>query len=249
MTILSERGIIDVLRGIAPAALSETVLVALPDPDLAESGARIISRGREAAEAALRRDAERYSSRVPVLRCESGEEIAVEFVEETAGGVAASSVVVLRLNGQEIVRVLAFRHDHVPMRVVRQPSVRTTSDGAASVVRRYLDHLEAGRSAEAAACFAGDAIYSFPPRAGSGERGTIAGRSAIEEAFVARGVNAARHVIQGITSSDQWGGFIVAGRVTGLPGGTSASFVSCASIGDGLIQRYVAQMCIPEVPA
>jgi len=239
--------IFDALRGDRPDVLSSDVVVALPDPGRSESEARLVTTGRQAAASALALDAGQYQTRVPVLRCEEGNAVFLEFLENTRGGIPQSSSVAVTTRARSVASVVAFRHDFVPVPKARRPGAEVPVAAAESVVRRYLDHLEAGRAAEAVACFEEDGIYSFPPRTAAGRRGTVQGSEAIRSVFQARGVNDARHHIATVAGSTAIGDFAVWGRVTGLPAGKSATFLSCVVIGDrGLIQRYVAQMCIPE---
>jgi hypothetical protein len=227
--------------------LSSDVVVALPDPGRSETEARLVTTGRQAAASALALDAGQYQARVPVLRCEEGNAVFLEFLENTRGGIPQSSTVAVTTRARSVAGVVAFRHDFVPVPKARRLGADVPAAAAASVVRRYLDHLEAGRAAEAVDCFEQDGIYSFPPRTAAGHRGTVQGREAIRSVFEARGVNDARHHIATVAGSAAIGDFAVWGRVTGLSAGNSATFLSCVVIGDhGLIQRYVAQMCIPE---
>jgi ketosteroid isomerase-like protein len=238
--------IVDALQGERPDMLSSDVMVALPDPDLPESGARLVNTGRQAAASALALDARQYQTRIPVLRCEEGHAVFIEFVENRRGGLRQSTAVAVATRARSVANVVAFRHDFVPVAEARCPGAEVPVAAAESVVRRYLDHLEAGRAAAAVDCFEEDGIYSFPPRTAAGHRGTVQGREAIRSVFEARGVNAARHHIAAVAGSAAIADFVVWGRVTGLPAGKSATFLSCVVIGDhGLIQRYVAQMCIP----
>jgi SnoaL-like domain len=239
--------IFDALRGERPEMLSSDVIVALPDPGLPESGARLVTSGRQAAASALALDARQYQTRVPVLRCEEGNAVFLEFVENRRGGIPQSAAVAVATRARSVASVVGFRHDFVMVGQARRPGAEVSVAAAESVVRRYLDHLEAGRAAAAVDCFEEDGIYSFPPRTAAGDRGTVQGREAIRSVFEARGVNDARHHIATVAGTAAMADFAVWGRVTGLPAGTSATFLSCVAIGDhGLIQRYVAQMCIPE---
>lgn len=240
--------IFDALRGERPDMLSSDVMVALPDPGQPESGARLVTAGRQAAASALALDARQHETRVPVLRCEEGNTVFLEFVENRRGGISQSVAMAVTLRARSVASVVAFRHDFVPVGKARRPGREVPVTTAESVVRRYLDHLEAGRAAAAVDCFEEDGIYSFPPRTAAGDRGTVQGREAIRSVFEARGVNDARHRIATVAGSTAIADFAVWGRVTGLSAGKSATFLSCVAIGDhGLIQRYVAQMCIPEV--
>ena len=76
----------------------------------------------------------------------------------------------------------------------------------------------------------------------------MTGRSAITSVFEARGTNAARHHIDQVARNAAGTDFVISGRVTGLPAGQSATFASCVQIAAGLISRYVAAICVPEVP-
>ena len=76
----------------------------------------------------------------------------------------------------------------------------------------------------------------------------MTGRSAITSVFGARGTNAARHHIEQVTGDAAETDFVVSARVTGLPAGQSATFASSVQVAAGLISRYVAVMCVPEVP-
>jgi hypothetical protein len=242
-----EDWIFGALRGERPDVLSPDVIVALQDPGLPESEARLVTAGRQAAASALALDARQHETRVPVLRCEEGDAVFIEFLENVRGGIPQSSAVAVANRAGSVASVVAFRHEFVPVSNARRPRAEVSVAAAESVVRRYLDHLEAGRAAAAVDCFEQDGIYSFPPRTATGHRGTVQGRKAIRSVFEARGVNAARHHIATVAGSAAIADFAVWGRVTGLPAGKSATFLSCVAIGDhGLIQRYVAQMCIPE---
>jgi ketosteroid isomerase-like protein len=243
-----------VLRGDRPEALSPMVVTALPDPARPEAGQRVIAAGREAAAAALARDALGRGRREPVFCCAQRDRAAIEFAEASPDGTRRSSIVTMQLAAGSITRIVAFRHTYVPR--LAGPGTAGTPAGAAGtpadaaqlLVRRYLDELEAGRAAEAAGCFAEDAIYSFPPRTADGDRGVVTGRSAITSVFEARGTNAARHHIEQVTGNAAGTDFVISGRVTGLPAGQSATFASCVQVAAGLISRYVAVMCVPEVP-
>jgi hypothetical protein len=246
---VSDEWLYEALRGELPSALSSDVLVALPNPALVEVGARSVVSGREPAAAALRLDASRYRSRTALLRCENGDDVVIEFAEDAGSAAGHSSVVAVRRNAQSIQRVLGFRHKLVDPAPARQALARTSTAAVEAVLRRYLDNLEAGRAAEAAECFAEGAIYSFPPRAGSTERGVVVGKQAIKDAFTARGINDARHHVSEVAASADGNDFAVSGRVIGLPNEMTATFLSCVAMSnDGLIQRYVAVMCVPELP-
>jgi ketosteroid isomerase-like protein len=236
-----------VLRGEGPEALSPMVLTALPDPALPETGKRVIAAGRQPAASALARDALGRGRREPVFWCAQRDRAAIEFAETSPDASRRSSIVTMQLAGGSITRIVAFRHAYVPRRA-GPGAAGTPADAAQALVRRYLDDLEAGRAAEAAACFAEDAIYSFPPRTADGDRGVVTGRSAITSVFEARGTNAARHHIEQVTGNVAGTDFVISGRVTGLPAGQSATFASCVQVAAGLISRYVAVMCVPEVP-
>jgi SnoaL-like domain len=237
-----------VLWGDGPDALSPLVVVALPDPALPETGKRVIAVGRQAAASALARDALGRGRREPTFWCARRDRAAIEFAESSPDGTRRSSIVTMQLAAGAITRIVAFRHAFVPRLAGPGAVAGTSADAAQALVRRYLDDLEAGRATEAAACFAGDAIYSFPPRTADGDRGIVTGRSAITSVFQARGTNAARHHIDQVTGNAAGTDFAISGRVTGLPAGKSATFASSAQVAAGLISRYVAAMCVPEVP-
>jgi ketosteroid isomerase-like protein len=257
-----------VLRGDRPEALSPMVVTALPDPARPEAGQRVIAAGRQAAAAALARDALGRGRREPVFCCAQRDRAAIEFAEASPDGTRRSSIVTMQLAAGSITRIVAFRHTYVPRLAgpgtagtpagaagtpadaagTPADAAGTPADAAQLLVRRYLDDLEAGRAAEAAGCFAEDAIYSFPPRTADGDRGVVTGRSAITSVFEARGTNAARHHIEQVTGNAAGTDFVISGRVTGLPAGQSATFASCVQVAAGLISRYVAVMCVPEVP-
>ena len=236
-----------VLSGDGPDALSPMVVTALPDPALPETGRRVIASGLAAA-AALARDALGHGRREPVFCCVQRDRAAIEFAETSPDGTRRSSIVTMQLAAGSITRIVAFRHAYVPRLAGPGAAAGMLADAAQALVRRYLDDLEAGRAAEAAACFADDAIYSFPPRTADGDRGVVTGRSAITSVFGARGTNAARHHIEQVTGDAAGTDFVVSGRVTGLPAGQSATFASSVQVAAGLISRYVAVMCVPEVP-
>lgn len=237
-----------VLSGDGPDALSPMVVTALPDPALPETGKRVIAAGRQAVASALARDALGRGRREPVFCCARRDRAAIEFAETSPDGSRRSSIVTMQLAAGSITRIVAFRHAYVPRLAGPAAAAGTPADAAQLLVRRYLDDLEAGRATEAAACFAEDAIYSFPPRTADGDRGIVTGRSAIASVFEARGTNAARHHIQQVTGNAAGTDFVISGRVTGLPAGQSATFASCVQVAAGLISRYVAAMCVPEVP-
>ncbi len=236
-----------VLSGDGPDALSPMVVTALPDPALPETGRRVIAAGRQAAASALARDALGRGRREPVFCCAQRDRAAIEFAETSPDGTRRSSIVTMQLAAGSITRIVAFRHTYVP-RLTGPAAAGTPADAAQLLVRRYLDDLEAGRATEAAACFADDAIYSFPPRTADEDRGIVTGRSAITSVFEARGTNAARHHIEQVTGDAAGTDFVISGRVTGLPAGQSATFASSVQVAAGLISRYVAAMCVPEVP-
>jgi hypothetical protein len=75
----------------------------------------------------------------------------------------------------------------------------------------------------------------------------MTGRSAITSVFEARGTNSARHYLEHVVGNAAGTDFVISGRVTGLPAGQSATFASSAQIAAGLISRYVAALCVPEV--
>lgn len=237
-----------VLWGDGPDALSPMVVTALPDPALPETGRRVIADGRQAAASALAQDALGRGRREPVFCCVQRDRAAIEFAETSPDGTRRSSIVTMQLAAGSITRIVAFRHAYVPRLVGPGAAAGTSAKAARLLVRRYLDDLEAGRAAEAAACFAEDAIYSFPPRTADGDRGVVTGRSAITSVFEARGTNAARHHIEYVVGNAAGTDFVISGRVTGLPAGQSATFASSAQVAAGQISRYVAAMCVPEVP-
>ena len=156
-----------VLSGDGPDALSPMVVTALPDPALPETGRRVI-----AAEAGggVRPRAGRARPRPaqPVFCCAQRDRAAIEFAETSPDGTRCSSIVTMQLAAGSITRIVAFRHAYVP-RLAGPGAAGTSADAAQLLVRRYLDDLEAGRATEAAACFADDAIYSFPPRTADGD--------------------------------------------------------------------------------
>ncbi len=170
-----------------------------------------------------------------------------ELVELTSGG-SHSVGIVLGLAGETVSSVVMFRHPRVGLPIPpATPDSPVPVESADALVRRYLMHLEGGEVGEAVACFSSAGAYSVPPRSAVGPRVEAQGRVAIERVFTERGVNAARHHIERILPGDRGNDFMVFGHVAGLPEANSATFLSCLHVGaDGLIARYVAQMCVPE---
>jgi len=248
VTVITADWMVGVLCGDGPDALSPTVVTALPDPALPETGKRVITVGRQAAASALAQDALGRGRPEPVFCCAQRDRAAIEFAETSPDGTRRSSIVTMQLAAGSITRIVAFRHAYVPRLADPGAAAGTPADTAQRLVRRYLDDLEAGRAAEVAACFAENAIYSFPPRTADGDRAVVIGRSAITSIFEARGTNAARHHIKHVVGNAAGTDFVISGRVTGLPAGQSATFASSAQVTAGLISRYMAAMCVPEVP-
>ncbi|MCW2785379.1 MAG: hypothetical protein JWP74_1896 [Marmoricola sp.] len=124
----------------------------------------------------------------------------------------------------------------------------TTPEAGESIVINYFDLLEAGHAEQAASCFSVDAVYSTPPPAGGHVRGLVIGRENIHAAFVARGVNDARHHVEA-TATDGAGRFMIDGWVSGIAE-SGGSFVSSFWVDeDGLICRYAAILKVPRVGA
>jgi len=185
-----------------------------------------------------------------------------ELREESPDGRSGTAVVVLSGELTSVASLLLFRTELVPVRPVAHRTTLSATlsatllgaEQAAAAVRNYLDQLEAGYAEAAAACFATDAIYSFPPRTVEGARGIVNGRDAIEAVFRARGVNDARHHVEQVVATDEANGansFVILGFVDGLGVGSvsMATFVSTVHLDtDGLISRYVAHMCVPHLP-
>jgi hypothetical protein len=232
--------------GVSPEHLDPGVVSALVDPGKHEGAPRRVSRGRAGVLAALAADALCFQSRREVLRCADEAALVIEYAETSEVGRSASSVIVCGLTGTSITSIVNYRHQLVPMvSAVEGRSVDV--DTAIASVWRYLTHLEAGRTSEASAQFSVDAIYSFPPRQPGQPRGIARGREAIEAAFIARGVNSARHQITRVVTSDAGPHLAVLGRVTGLADGRTMTFASCVTFArDGLIARYMTQSFAPE---
>jgi hypothetical protein len=235
------------LGGQLPAAFAADVIVALPAAGQNESGPRRTVRGRTAAVAVLTTDQRDARGWEVVVAARGGDQSMFELIELTAEG-PHSVGLVLGMAGEIVTSVVMFRHSHVGF-----PLPPATPDSPVSVasadelVRRYLRYLEAGEVGHAVACFSPAGSYSVPPRSALSPRVEAQGRPSIERVFTERGVNAARHQIEQILPGDRGNDSMVFGRVTGLPEGNSATFLSCLHVGpDGLIARYVAQMCVPE---
>jgi hypothetical protein len=118
------------------------------------------------------------------------------------------------------------------------------------VLATYLDRLEAGDMAGAAACFTTSARYSHPPygeEAPGSPRHEVEGRAAIRALFERRGVRPTRHEICAATRD----GVVVhiAGVVRDDAGAVIASFVSQALLEEatGLVAEYVAYSSRPAV--
>ena len=147
-----------------------------------------------------------------------------------------------------IFRLTVFRHAYVPDQPPARVGNRRPGRDRARIALHYLQELEAGRAASAAACFAENAIYSVPPRCESSDRITVQGRAAIEAVFDARGTNSARHRTDVLAICEHGCHAMLDGSVTGLPGGVTSTFMSSVTLDNaGLIARYVARICVPGV--
>ena len=221
-------------------------VVAIPDSG-SEIGPPIVARGRADAVSLLNSDRSRWGVPATLLRCARGNAHYLEgsvTTSETVSEVSAS----VRVASGQVTGLLIYRHPPTPRPQERSTRRAPDPSLAEDAVHRYLANLESGRIDAAAACFTPDAVYSFPPRSPDGARGVAIGREAIHEAFRARGTNTARHQVQTVAAADDGVQYVIDGRVVGLPGGSTASFLSSMSISDeGQITRYIARMYTPEV--
>jgi hypothetical protein len=233
-----------------PSALGPGAMVALPPTAGSERAGRRQVSGPEAAQA-LTGDRREFGSWQPVFLAAHSDRIYGEFLEvNPAGGSpqTSASVMAVMAPGPSVFRLTVFRHAYVPDQPPARAGNRRASQDGAWIALHYLQELEAGRAAPAAACFAEGAIYSVPPRDESSDRITVQGRAAIEAVFNARGTNSARHRTDRLASCAHGCHAMLDGAVTGLPGGVTSTFMSSVTLDDaGLIARYVARICVPGV--
>jgi hypothetical protein len=239
------------LRDRPSTLLSPEALVALPPTAGSERAGRQQSSGSQAAQA-LVGDRREFGAWRPVFLAAHGDRVYGEFLElNPADGsprTSASAMAVIS-PGPSVSRLTVFRHAHVPDQPPARDGRPRLDGDRARIALRYLQELEAGRAASAAACFAEDAIYSIPPRDESSDRITVQGRTAIKAVFDARGTNSARHRTDRLASCGHGCHAMLDGCVTGLPGGLTSTFMSSVTLDQaGLIARYAARICVPGVP-
>jgi hypothetical protein len=132
----------------------------------------------------------------------------------------------------------------------RGPERRVESMSLPAVAVAYLDHLTAGRFADAARCFGETGFYSHPaydPDATgpTSRRLEARGRVAIQEVFELRGVRSWTHDIRSDSVDDR---FYIDGRVRDSLGAEVLSYLAVGRLGDdGLIQSYVVYDARPPV--
>lgn len=239
------------LRDRPSALLSPQALVALPPAAGSERAGRQQRCGPAAAQA-LAGDRREFGEWRPVFLAAHGDRVYGEFAElDPADGsprTSASAMAVIA-PGPSISRLTLFRHAHVPEQSPARDGPARPDRDRTRIALHYLRELEAGHAAAAAACFAEHAIYSIPPRDENSGRITVQGRTAIKAVFDARGTNPARHRTDRLAICAHGCHAMLDGRVTGLPGGTTSTFMSSVTLDEtGLIARYAARICIPGVP-
>ena len=239
------------LRDRPSALLGPEALVALPPTAGGERAGRQQSSGPEAARA-LAGDRREFGEWRPVFLAAHGNRVYGEFLElNPADGsprTSASAMAVIS-PGPSVFRLTLFRHAHVADQPPARGGRPRLGRDRPHIALRYLQELEAGRAASAAACFADDAIYSIPPRDESSDRITVQGRTAIKAVFDARGTNSARHRTDRLAICGHGCHAMLDGCVTGLPGGVTSTFMSSVTLDKaGLIARYAARICVPGVP-
>jgi hypothetical protein len=169
----------------------------------------------------------------------------------TSGLAVATFVAGARVGSEGLLeRYLAFSCPGAREAIPTDLDPHDVPSDAAAVVHDYFAALDAGRFADAAACFSDDVLYSHPPYKHTGitEPGRVEfrGRAALEAAFVERGRTSFGHTV--LTSIQRGPHCLFEGAVDNLPGGRSGSFISSLSLaGDGTIRRYLSFYCEPAV--
>ena len=144
------------LRDRPSALLGPEALVALPPTAGGERAGRRRSSGPEAARA-LAGDRREFGEWRPVFLAAHGNRVYGEFLElNPADGsprTSASAMAVVS-PGPSVFRLTLFRHAHVPDQPPARGGRPRLGRDRPRIALRYLQELEAGRAASAAACFA-----------------------------------------------------------------------------------------------
>jgi hypothetical protein len=241
LAIMVERLAVDDRAGAAQG-FAEDALYASRDRAGDETAPRRIADGRDAIALALPGDGVRLE---PQICLHDGSNCFVEG--RLLGSADATFTWSAQLDGDGLLtRVLAQRCRPVePSPTWRRPLPESSTD-AYAVLDRYFTNLQAGRFAEAVACFSPDVLYDHPSYVAGGPRVTFRGPDQLLDGFTRERPRST--VRQVVTTCLQAGldGF-VEGVVEGIPNG--GSFVSSFTLDpNGLIERYVAFYTVSRVP-
>jgi ketosteroid isomerase-like protein len=236
----------------AVQAFRADALYAVPAAGASETDPRLETVGRSALLDRLHERGRRPWRHELQLLVREGASCLLEGVgRDAATGEALTSFTAsLQLDDEgAITRYLAYACS--PAVTPTPAEVAGASGGDAhATLHHYFQSLDRGAFEEAAACFSDDVVYSHPPYRHTGidsdQRVVFRGREELLAAFRQRGAQSFdHHLVAGVQRRNAC---LVEGLVTGLPGGTTGSFVSSLSLdGKGLIRRYVSFYCQPGV--
>ena len=151
------------LRDRPSALLSPEALVALPPTAGSERAGRRQSSGPEAAQA-LVGDRREFGEWRPVFLAAHSDRVYGEFLElnPADGSPRTSASAMAVVSPGRAFSPSLFRHAHVPDQPPARDGRPRLGGDRPRIALRYLQELEAGRAASAAACFADDAVQQHP---------------------------------------------------------------------------------------